>query len=633
MRRVSDARTVPNSFSMSDKAPMEFFKGLFKFIDISRQVVVNLVFLFFIGFLLLMLVFAISSMPSGPEEKTALVLDINGDIVEQYSVEPAQLAIDKALGQKQPETQLRDIVRALRKAAKDDNIDRVLLRTDEMGAAGLATLQEVRDAMAQFRKSGKEIIAYADGMGQQQYYLAAQADKVYLNPEGLVLLEGYGRYRSYYKEALEALKVDVHLFRVGEFKSAAEPYIRTDMSEQDRESGLFWMNDLWTQMLTDIASARKMKVETLRANVDNFGELLKANNGDAAKVALETKMVDGLKTRDQIRDLLIEAGALDEESKSFRQVSLADYIATPDPADLLPSDRQVAIIVAQGEIVDGDRGPSVISGDATSRLIRKARQDEDVKAIVLRVDSPGGGVFASELIRREVELAQAAGKPVVASMGDVAASGGYWISMNADAIYARPSTITGSIGIFGLFFKVPRTLAEYGKIYNDGVGTTQWAGALNLDRPLPPAVGEAVQTLINKGYQDFVGKVATARKRKFEDIDAIARGRVWSGSQGKERGIVDELGGLDDAIKAAAKKAKLGDDYVVRYRAEQAEGFAAVLQQFTAKIITALNVHIELPFADLRALNVASQIQADLKFIDQKGGLPIKTYAHCFCEQ
>jgi len=611
---------------------MEFLKSLFKFIDRSRRVVINLVFLFFIGFLLLLLIVAIRSMPAGLDEKTALVLDIRGDIVEQYSVQPAQLAIDKALGQEQPETQLRDIVRALKKAAKDDNIARVFLRTDEMGSAGLATLQEVRDAMVDFRRSGKEIVAYADGMGQQQYYLAAQANKVYLNPDGLVLMDGYGRFRSYYKDALEKLKVDVHLFRVGEFKSAAEPYIRTDMSEEDRTSGLFWMNDLWSQMTADIAKARKIDAAKLRADIDNLTELLKANGGDAAKVAVQMGLVDELKTRDQVRDLLTKAGAEDEENKTFRQVALGDYIQSPEPTDLLPSDKQIAIVVAQGEIVDGDKGPSVISGDATSRLIRKARQDENVRAIVLRVDSPGGGVFPSELIRREVELTRAAGKPVIASMGDVAASGGYWISMNADAIYARESTITGSIGIFGLFFKFPRTFAEYGKIYNDGVGTTKWAGALNLDRPLPPEVGEAVQTLINKGYQDFVGKVAEARKKSFEEIDSIARGRVWSGKQGKERGIIDELGGLEAAIKAAALKAKLGDDYVVRYRVQEAEGFAALLQQFTAQALNALDIQIKLPYADLRALNVTQQIEKDLAFVQQKGGLPIKSYAHCFCE-
>lgn len=611
---------------------MEFFKSLFKFIDQTRRVVLNLVFLFLIGIVLLFLLVAIWSMPSGPKEKTALVLDIKGDIVEQYSVEPAQLAFDKALGQDQPETQLRDIVRALKKAAKDENIARVLLRTDQMGAVGLSTLQEVRDAMIEFRKSGKEIIAYADGMGQQQAYLAAQANRVYLNPEGLVLLQGFGRYRSYYKDALEGLKIDVHLFRVGEFKSAAEPFIRTSMSDEDRSSALFWMNDLWSQMLADIASARKIKPADLQADIENFGELLKANGGDAAKVAIEMGLVDELKTRDQLRDMLIETGAEDEENKTFRQVSSKDYISAPDPTELMPSDRQVAIVVAQGEIVDGDKGPSVISGDATSRLIRKARQDEDVKAIVLRVDSPGGGVFASELIRREVELARADGKPVVASMGDVAASGGYWISMNADAIYARPSTITGSIGIFGMFFKVPRTLAEYGKIYNDGVGTSKWAGALDLDRPLPPEVGDAVQTLINKGYRDFVSKVADARERKFEEIDAIAQGRVWSGAQAKERGLVDELGGLAAAVKSAAKFAKLGDDYVVRYRAEEPEGFAAILQQLAGSALGQLNIRIELPFANLRALNVVEQINDDFKFVQAQGGLPIKAYAHCLCE-
>src|SRR5581483_2335830 len=341
-----------------------------------------------------------------------------------------------------------------------------------------------------------------------------------------------------------------HLFRVGEYKSAAEPYVRNDSSAEAKEADLYWMNGIWGDYLKDVAAARKLDPAALTADIQNYPDLIKSTNGDLAALALKEKLVDKLATRDEARAMLVEKGVA--EHKTFRQIDFQDYARLVEREQAIDTRPQVAVVVAEGEIVDGDQAPGTVGGDSTSRLIRQAREDDAVKAVVLRVNSPGGEVFASELIRREVELTRTAGKPVVVSMGDVAASGGYWISMNANRIFAEPTTITGSIGIFGLIANFPDTLAKIG-VHTDGVGTTPFAGAFDVRRPLDPKIGDVIQTVIDKGYRDFVGNVAKARNKKPEEIDAIARGRVWSGEQAKERGLVDELGGLNDAAAAAAQ--------------------------------------------------------------------------------
>src|SRR5690606_21172104 len=328
-------------------------------------------------------------------------------------------------------------------------------------------------------------------MAQEQYLLAAQADEVYLDPMGGMLLEGLGRYRQYYREGLQdKLGVDVHLFKVGEYKSAAEPFVLDAASPESKEADLYWMNDLWQRYLADVAAARGLDPAQLAAGIDQLPAGLAAAGGDLAKYALEQKLVDGLMTREQVLELLAERGVADEDSDlGVRSIGLAGYLQQLD-AKRMPLDKrpQVAVIVAAGEITGGDQPAGSIGGESTSALLRQARDDDDVKAVVLRVDSPGGEVFASEQIRREVALLKEAGKPVVVSMGDLAASGGYWISMNADRIYADPSTITGSIGIFGLIPNFTRSLDKVG-VHTDGVGTTRYAGAFDITRPLDPDVG------------------------------------------------------------------------------------------------------------------------------------------------
>ncbi|MGH8081456.1 MAG: signal peptide peptidase SppA, partial [Lysobacter sp.] len=477
-----------------------FFIGVWDTMNFTRRLAFNLV---FFGFLLFF--FAAILLGGGGKpllERTTLVIAPDGALVEQYSSDPASRALSRAFGDKNPEVQLRDVIRALDSAKDDKRIERVVLRLDKLQGTGMASLRDVAAAVARVRASKKEVIAFAETMDQKQYLIAAQANEVYLDPMGAMMLEGLGRYRQYYREGLQdKLGVDVHLFRVGEFKSAAEPYILDAASEESKTADLFWMNDLWTRYLDDVAKARKLKPADLTASIDELPQRLDAVKGDVGKYAMGLKLIDGLKTREEVDDLLTKRGAADEDAEGgFRQIGMDAYVAGLDrmvnPADQRP---QVAIVVAAGEISGGEQPPGSIGGVSTAALLRDARDDDNVKALVLRVDSPGGEVFASEQIRREIVALKAAGKPVVVSMGDLAASGGYWISMNADKIYADPSTITGSIGIFGMIPTVPRALEKIG-VHTDGVGTTRFAGSFDITRPLAPEVGQVIQTIINKGY-------------------------------------------------------------------------------------------------------------------------------------
>lgn len=614
------------------KGPLrQFFSGLFSAVDFTRRLVINAIFLLVVFILLI----AMFSGGSGPlEQKTTLVIDPQGAIVEQYSAEPLDRALGESLGDPVRETRLRDLVQVLEAAAKDAHITQVLLVTHGIGGIGPATTRELAAALRTFRKSGKKLYAYADGYEQRGYLLAAQADEVWLHPQGAVLLEGLGRYRTYFADAFEKFGIEAHLFRVGEYKSAGEPYIRADSSPEADEADLHWMNDIWSRHLADIAEARKLDAATLAAQIDDYPNLLHAVQGDLAKLALSQKLVDALVTRDELEAKLAASGAPGEDAHGFRKIDFNAYLQRLNAVPHLPSPNTIAVVVAEGEIIDGDGEPGTIGGETTSALLRQAREDDNVKALVLRVNSPGGSVFPSELIRREIELTKAAGKPVVVSMGDLAASGGYWISMNADRIYADPSTITGSIGIFGLFFNVPEAMGKVG-LNTDGVGTTWLAGAFDPARPLDPRVGAMIQDVLNAGYDDFISKVATARGQDKAAIDHIARGRVWSGAQAKAHGLVDEFGGLDAAIADAAKRAKLGKEHATRYVEETPSVFESMLIEASRSGASALlREHGFLsPLSLLRepARTELARLQRLMHARPTGAGLPIAVQAHCEC--
>lgn len=617
---------------MNQPARKPFFlwrliRGFWDALNFGRRLVLNALFVF------LLLLFAAALFQSAPplQDKTALVLAPNGVLVEQFSAAPFERAVGKLTGDGVPEVQLRDMLRAIEAAANDPRIDRIVLRPDTLLGAGFASLREVGAALQRFRETGKEVIAYADFMEQRQYYLAAFADEVYLHPEGVFWIEGLASYRSYFREAIEdKLKAKVHLFRAGSFKAFGEPFVRDQASPEALEADRVWMGDIWDRYLVEIAQARGLEAAALQATIDSSAEALEAAEGDFAALAESRGLIDQRITPDQLEALLIERGA--EEEDSFRQVDFTAYLGVLDrerlPIDVRP---QVAVVVAEGEIVDGEQPPGTIGGESTAALLRQAHDDEEVRAVVLRINSPGGSAFASELIRRELDLLREAGKPVIASMGDVAASGGYWITLGADEVLADPSTITGSIGVFGLLPTFPDSLESIG-VRIDGIGTTAIAGALDPRRPLDPQVGRMIQASVNKTYGDFIGRTAEYREMQPEAVDAVAQGRVWTGAQAEGHGLIDRLGGLEDALASAAERAGLsGDEYQVRYvepELDPWEQFFVNLGQQNALLRSAAQLGLLPALAEPRT---ASELRPWLRWIAQPGA-PLRTAAHCLCK-
>ena len=572
----------------------KFFRGLFKGLDGLRKVLHLLVLLLIFGFVIGGLSGSIPKLP----EDAALVIRPEGEIVEQPSGDPFELALAEARGSGSGETTLRDLVDAITAARDDKRIKTLVIDFDGMTGAGQPTLDEFARAVSSFRKSGKKVVATGLGFSRDTYYVAAHADEIYLDPQGLVVIEGYERFRNYYKSALDKLGVDINVFRVGTYKSAVEPYIRDDMSPADREASQAFVNSLWDSYVTAVAKARGLKPEELRGYAETVAERVRDSKGDTAKVALDAKLVTALKTPLQIEERVIALSSKDEEKETYRSVGLKDYLRVVRAEDKISKhpDTRVAVVVGSGEIVDGGGGGGVISGDATAELIRKARLDKDIKALVLRIDSPGGSVTASEQIYRELLAFKNTKRPVVISMGDLAASGGYYISAPADEIWASPATITGSIGIFGLFPTAPRTFEKLG-IGVDGVGTTPLSGDLRIDRPVGPAASMLLQSTIEHGYEEFLGKVVAGRKKTRDEVDAIAQGRVWSGRDALRLGLVDKLGSFDEAVASAAKRAGLTEGKYER-------DYLAPDKSFAQQLLS--NLQVEAAVLMLRAFDVDS---------------------------
>jgi protease-4 len=517
--------------------------------------------------LVLFLGLAAALSPSIPivHHKTALVIAPQGALVEQLAGDPFERAVAELYGQQRAETLVRDLTDAIEAAKTDKRIEALVLDVGSMAGGGVAKLEEVARAVRDFRTSGKKVYAYGEGFDQAQYYLAAQADEIYLDPQGLILIDGFGYYRTFLKGLIDKLAVDVNVFRAGKFKSYTDQFSRSDMADTEEEESLGWLNSLWSQYQAGVVKARRLEEGAIADYANNFAALAKAQRGDLAAVALEKKLVTDLKSRREFEDQMKGLVGEDEDNHTFRAVAHWDYLAAVRPARALHLDGdRVGVVVASGEILDGEQPPGTVGSDSLARLLREALYDEAIKAVVLRIDSPGGSVFASEVIRREVDALRKAGKPVVASMSSVAASGGYYIAMDADQIWASPATLTGSIGVFAVFPTVERTLNKFG-ITIDGIGTTPLADSLRLDRSLSQDAKDILQSSVEHTYTKFVEHVATARGKSFDDIDAVAQGRVWAGADAAQHGLVDHLGSYKDALNAAAKLAKLGDDYDVQY--------------------------------------------------------------------
>jgi protease-4 len=606
-----------------------FMRGLGRGINLTRLVIINVIFFGLLAVFLL-LVF-VGGRANQVDDKTVLVLAPEGALVEQYSADAFSRAVSRMSGDGVKQVQVRDLVRAIDSAAKDDRVSRIVLRPDKLQAGGFAALREVGAALDRFRAAGKPVLTWAASLDQGQYYLAAHADKVYLDPQGGVMATGLANYRLFYKDMLDRLGVQVHLFRVGQFKSAAEPFILDHASPESKEADAFWLGGLWTTWIDEVAKMRHLDPAALRADVDGLAERVRDAKGSLAELAVEEKLADGIATEQQFVQMLRKEGVpAGKKDQGFRQVDLGGYLADRglSSVDMLQTGPGVAVVVAEGEITGGKQAQGTIGGDSTAALIRAVRNDRRTRALVLRVNSPGGEVYAAEQIRREVELTREAGIPVVVSMGDVAASGGYWISMNANRIYAEPNTITGSIGIFGMFFTVPDTLAKIG-VKSDGVATGPLAGAFDMTRPLDPNVGVLIQSIIDKGYRDFVGNVAKARGKDFAAIDAIAQGRVWTGQQALERGLVDRMGSLDDAVRDAAQQANLGKDFKVRYAEKPMGAFERFLTSIgdSSEARVAMSWGLRLPSWVAQLPRLAPEWAL---FRTAEAGKP-QVYAYCFC--
>ncbi len=496
------------------------------------------------------------------EDGAALVLAPHGSILEKSTLDPLEnffRFLDGSL--EQEEYLLQDIIDGIERAAQDERIHLLVLVPDQLEYVGLNQLEDIGRAIDRFKKSGKPVISYADSFSQGQYALAAHSDEIYLNPMGGVDLHGFGIFQLYIRDLLDKLKANFHVFRVGAFKSAVEPFLRNDMSPAAKEANQQWLSQLWQDFRQDIGQQRGISEQDIDGVVEDLTRHLRAAKGDTAQMALNLGLIDGIKTRTDFRNYLISLVGRNKKETGFKRAGFANYLEEYAPVYQAPAmkEQSVALIIAQGDIVYGDAEPGQIGSAGLTRLLRKARRERTVAAVVLRIDSGGGSAFASELIRQEILQLQKKGKPVVVSMGSMAASGGYWIAADADKIYASSRTITGSIGIFGLFPTFEQSLAEIG-VYNDGIGTTKMAGQGSFTRAMSEDFRTAIQLNVERGYQQFLEIVAHGRELELAEVDKIAQGRVWDGATAQQLGLVDELGSLEDAVAAAAELVGLPAD-------------------------------------------------------------------------
>ncbi|MDM5089494.1 signal peptide peptidase SppA [Aeromonas bestiarum] len=599
------------------------FRSLWRLLNFTRLMLVNLLFLIVV----LVIIFSVSQKeaPSAPIEG-ALTLNLSGVLVEQRSQTDPTVQLLRQVDNSEElpsEIVLSDLLWAIRSAKDDDRIKALVVKPQGLQGTSFSKLQEVATAIDEFKESGKPVIAMADYYNQGQYLLAAHADHVLLNQSGAVLIEGLGVYQTYFKSALEQLNITPHVFKVGTYKSFVEPYTRDDMSPESKEANQRWLDQLWQSYVADVAEQREIEPEAVAPGKDRFLELLRKAGGNAANYALDNGLVDQLATRDEMTQAVIKEVGEDEDH-GWKGVGLKTYLAAIPEQYPQSGKDEVGLIVASGAIMDGVQPAGTIGGDSLSDLLADARRDDKVKAVVLRVDSPGGSAFAAEQIRAELLALKQAGKPVVISMGSYAASGGYWISADADKIFASPTTLTGSIGVFGMFATIDKALSQYG-VHTDGVGTTDYVG-VGLTRALPDHVGQAIQLSVEDTYQRFVGLVSKGRGLSPEEAEKAAEGRVWTGQDAKTLGLVDEFGNQEAAIKAAAELANLKEWQVTPIEKEESTRDRFLRQLFDSSA-QALAPHLQswLPAGFSKALaEVNRSLDPLTRFNDPQG-----TYAFC----
>ncbi|HAS6256681.1 TPA: signal peptide peptidase SppA [Vibrio vulnificus] len=565
------------------------FKGIWKAITFVRLALTNLIFLLSVALVYFIYFYGHDTQPQ-VEQPSALVLNLSGPIVEQsLYINPVDSFAGSLFGEEIPkENVLFDVVDTIRYAKDDEKITGLVLSLRDMPETSLTKLRYIAKALNEFKASGKPIYAIGAFYNQSQYYLASYADKIYLAPDGGVMLKGYSAFNLYYKTLLEKLDVTTHVFRVGTYKSAIEPFLRDDMSPAAKESATRWLTQLWGAFVDDVANNRNIDPKTLNPSMEEFLSQLKSVNGDLAALSIKLGLVDELATRQQLRVQLAEKfGASGDDS--YKAISYYDYRATMrDNFDVNADD--IAIVVASGTIMDGQQPRGTVGGDTVAGLLRQARNDDKVKAVVLRVDSPGGSAFASEVIRNEVQALKDAGKPIVVSMSSLAASGGYWISMSADKIIAQPTTLTGSIGIFSVITTFEKGFNKLG-IYTDGVGTSPFSGE-GISTGLSKGASQAFQMGIEHGYQRFISLVGDNRDLSLDAVDKVAQGRVWTGYDALQHGLVDQIGDFDDAVAEAAKMAQL-ENYNLYWVEEPLSPTEQFIQEFMKQVKISMGVDIQ----------------------------------------
>ncbi len=584
--------------------------------------------------LLLLFIFALLGALVGRErltvpEKAALIVAPEGFLVEQLEGSALDRALADVQGDGVRQTLLPDLIESLEQAAADERIQAVVLELDGLDGGGLPKLQAVASALAKVRAAGKQVVAYGNGYTSAQYYLAAHADRIFMQELGLVYIDGFGYYRTFFRGALEKLKVDLNVFRVGEYKSFVEPYLRDDMSEADKEAARRWLDALWVAYQQDIGGARDLPAEALQTYANDFVAQLRAADGSTGQLALAAGLVDELRSREQLNEFMLDlVGPSDADDTLYSGIDFRAYrLATRAERLLDTKDENVGIIVASGTIVDGFAPPGTVGADSLVELIRRAAEDESVKAVVLRVDSPGGSMLASEIIADALDELKATGKPLVASMSSVAASGGYYISMPADEIWASPTTITGSIGVGAILPTLQRSLDALG-VHVDGIGTTRLSGQLRLDRELGEDARDFLTLSVKDAYRVFVGKVASARDMSFDRADEMARGRVWIGSDALDLGLVDGMGGLGDAVASAAARAGLSPGAYGTLYVEPELSFAERLaSEYAVRILAGHDWQVRPGGLVEQVLQPFREAERTLRDFNDPRGL----YYHCFC--
>tara|TARA_B110000908_G_scaffold131052_1_gene154131 strand:+ start:3260 stop:5104 length:1845 start_codon:yes stop_codon:yes gene_type:complete len=571
-------------------SPLSFIIRVFKGIVAGIQGLVSAI--IFLVIICLIVVSFEDNRQSLPE-KAALTISPNGDLVEQKTfVSPIKNFLNKS--KIENETLIFDLIHAIDYAATDPHITSLVLELDYLASGGISKLEEVGAALNRFKSSGKPIIAVGDSYSQEQYYLASYADEIHLHPMGSVMIKGYGRYTNYLKEALDKLRININIFRVGTYKDAVEPFSRSTMSDASKEHTSQWLNELWQVYTTRVEGLRGLPQGSINDYANTLGEKLIKHQGNAAQLALEFGLVDRLSSRGESEARLVLLSGLADDG-GYEHINASHYLGyineqTEVSATSAEAD-QVALIVAKGVISEGDQPDGAIGSESLSDLLQRAREDDKIKAVVLRLDSPGGSAFASEIIRQEIIALKNAGKPVVVSMGSVAASGGYWIAMGASEIWANSTTITGSIGVFGIVPTFEGTLKEAG-VQSDGVGTTALSDMFELARPMSGSAKKVFQAGVDYTYNQFLKIVAEARNSSTKDIGLLAQGRVWTGVQALKFGLIDQIGSLDQSLDAAAKAANLAYYEVVElarplnFREQILKGVSEVHLDYTTDVFS-----------------------------------------------